>query len=332
MDFIKLKHLLSGYVFRAKSSGLIRHEKDERDFDTSILGWGEYKPLNTRKVIQTKSIKNQSSKNNCQWQATTAQKEVDEDVILSARSLSSYGQKNGMVTGNGFSSLISGQKSLQNWGIAEEQTVGGEDINDWESYVSINLANLTQLAEQHKIKSYWSISSRNDRLKALDENRPIVTGIDWYTGYNQGGGFSSPWIINNATGWKIGGHAILMIGYDLNYFGKKVYIFQNSYGADWGDNGKFYIEMDFFDSSNYGCYINLDIPLDEAKKLNIKDMLKSIMRDSKGGLWFVKNGKKQKISGLMGMLTAYTVEFGVETNDSKLNSLKETTEFFPVGK
>lgn len=31
-------------------------------------------------------------------------------------------------------------------------------------------------------------------------------------------------------------------------------------------------------------------------------------------------------------LTAYTVEFGVETNDSKLNKLKDTTEFFPVGK
>lgn len=319
---------MTGYVFRAKGSGLIWEEKDLRDFETGIFGWGEYTPKNKRVRIPTVSVKDQGNKNNCQWQASTVQKEIDEGVALSARSLSAYGQKNGLVTGNGFSAISSGDKALISWGICEEQAIGGEDIQDWDAYTALGIGALTPLAGEHKSKSYWNVGSRNDRLKLLDEGRVLKTAIDWYTGYNQGGGFAAPWIITGTSGWKIGGHCFVIVGYDLNYYGRKVYICQNSYGRDWGAGGDFYIDMDFFDNNNWGCNAQLDIPLDEAKKMNLKDMLKSILRDSKGGLWFVKGGKKQKIDGVMGMLTAYTVEFGVETNDSKLAKLKETSEFW----
>lgn len=341
MDLTKLKHLLNLYVFRAKPSGLIREEKDPRDFDLGILWFGSYTPKSTRKIIKTISIKNQSEKNNCQWQASTVQKEVDEGVVLSARSLSTYGQRQGMVTGNGFSSLSSGQKALQDWGIAEQQTVGGEAIDDWGAYTAINLANITEEAATHKTKSYWSAGSRDNILKAIDEGHILTTGIDWYTGYNQGGGFSAPWIITKELGWKVGGHAIVLIGYDLNYYGRKVYIFQNSYGSEWGDNGKFYIDMDFFDRVNYGTYANLDIPVEEAKAINLKGMMKNSLRDSKGGIWFVKGPYRQLITSLKGVITMVSAELGIETNDAKISKLKDITKeknpdgtpmkpFFPV--
>lgn len=327
---VKVKHLLSGYIFKVQGSGLLKSEKDVRDFDTQILGFGEYTPKNTRQIIPTLSIKNQGSKNNCQWQATTVQKEVDEGVILSCRSLSAYGQSNGLLTGNGYSALNAGDKALISWGIAEEQSVGGEDINDWGAYTALNLGVLTPLADDHKSKSYWNPSSRNDRLKCLDDGRVIKTAIDWYTGYNQGGGFSSPYIIDKILGWKIGGHCVVIIGYDLNYNGRKVYIMQNSYGADWCDGGKFYIDMDFLDNNSWGFSVQLDIPLSDAKKLNLKSMLQNMLRDSKGGLWFIKGNQKQRITSLEGVLTLISVEFGVTTDDKKVASLQETNKFFPV--
>lgn len=106
----------------------------------------------------------------------------------------------------------SGDKVSISLGIAEEQAVGGEDINDWGAYTALNLATLTPQATEHKSKSYWNVSSRSDRLEFLDEGRILKTAIDWYSGYNQGGGFQAPWIINKASGWKIGGHAFAMTG------------------------------------------------------------------------------------------------------------------------
>ena len=325
MDFLKLKHLLSGYLFRAKASGLIREDKDERDFETGIFGWGEYTPKSSRHVIKTKSVKNQGNLNTCQWNATTVQKEVDEDIELSVRSLTAYGYKLGLVSGDGYSSISSGQKVLKEWGIAEAS--GIIELGVWPDYIEVNTAYYTGEANKHRIQSYWSVSSRNDRLKVLDEGRVIVTGIDWYTGYNQGGGFAAPWIISRKTGWKIGGHAIAMIGYDLNYNGRKVYVFQNSYGSDWGDGGKFYIDMDFFDAENYGCYVNLDIPEEQAKKINAISMLKNLKMNffkdkrnpsaglANGEVYIVKNGNKKKVDDINDIIAVLEMNFGIEKTD-----------------
>jgi C1A family cysteine protease len=40
----------------------------------------------------------------------------------------------------------------------------------------------------------------------------------------------------------LGGHAILVIGYDLD---KKLFICRNSWGTDWGDKGIFYLPFEY---------------------------------------------------------------------------------------
>lgn len=330
MDFVKIKHLLTGYVFKTKGSGLLKTPKDPRDFNTQVLGWGfSYTPKEQRKVIQTLGVKNQGSKNTCTWNAASVQKEIDEQVGLSPRSIVVYGVHNGLVTADGLASLDGPQKALQNWGIAESYSIP-EDINDWGTYEALDISGYFDNAQTHRTKTYWTLNGQNDVIKAIDDGKVVTTGLDWYTGFNQGGGFSSPWLITKPVGWVVGGHSVAIIGYDLNYQGHKVYVIQNSYGPNWGDNGTFYVDMAYLDGCTYGYYANLDIPLDEAKKLNIKNMLKSILRDGKGGLWFIKGTQKQRITSIEGVLTAYTVEFGVETNDSKLSALQETNKFFPV--
>ena len=272
MDYKKITHLayrLTG----ARGKGLQHTPHDPKDFQTGVFGWFDYKPKHTRHIIKTLSVRNQKSLNTCQWNATTVQKEVDEKMRLSVRSLVIKGKMLGLVSGNGFSDLRSGQKVLQKWGILKEGLINETVTNDWRNYSDPKaIAGLDTEAAKHKISSYWSVTSRNDALKLLDDGRVISTGLRWYTGFNMKGGFRMPWIISRIIGLLVGGHAIAIVGYDLNYKGREVYVCQNSYGGIWGDDGKFYVDMDYLDKNNYGYYTNLDeIDAELGKFLNEYD-------------------------------------------------------------
>jgi hypothetical protein len=280
------------WKFTAKTSGLLPTPRDDRDFETGIFRWFGYTPKNTVKVIKTIGVKNQGPLNTCQWNAATTCKEVDEKVELSVRSLVAQGLKMGLVTGDGFSNLRSGQKVLQDWGIVK-QNLCLEGPLVWNTYKDVNTDALKNDAAEHKIKSFWYVTSRNDALKLLDDNRPIVTGLMWYTNFNQGGGFSYPWIIESNGQYQVGGHAVSIIGYIFGYKGisnnkllvgaggKNVYIVQNSYGENWGASfehegkqyrGIFFWEMNHADNNNYNFYTNLDLSVEESKELIKKNM------------------------------------------------------------
>jgi hypothetical protein len=193
-------------IFKA-NLGLLPTPKDKKDFQTGLFGWFDYKPKHKRHIIKTLSIKNQERTNCCQWFSTAVQKEIDEKIRLSARSIVIKGKAMGLVKSNGFSNLRSGQKVLQKWGILPEGVID-ERITSWRDYSDIKaLENTDSIASRHKISSYWTVSNRNDALKLLDKGKTISTGISWYSGYNQKGGFKMPWIIWKAIGWLVGGHA-----------------------------------------------------------------------------------------------------------------------------
>lgn len=319
----KLTHL--PLLLKKQHLGLEPTPYDERDFQTGIWGWGEYKPKSQRKEIKTLSVKDQGNLNTCQWNATIAQKEPDENCCLNVRSLVAYGAKNNMVSGNGFSNLRSGQKCLKDWGAVEGDQLP-EQSSNWYSYINVDIPRLTPNANKHKTATYWSVSSRNDILKLLDEDRLMTTGIDWYTDFNQGGGFATPWIIERAQGYKVGGHAILLKGYDLNYHSKKVYIFQNSYSREWGDEGKFYIEMNYFENHNYGIYVNLDISIDIGKFINDYDGKN--VKGSSPIVYFIQKGQKKPYPDEITYLA-----FNVNDTDIKSYSLAddEILNKIPIG-
>ncbi len=242
-------------------------------------------------MLPTKSIKDQNPLNTCGWNSATVSKEPDENSVLSVRSLVAYAKANGMLSGDGFSNLRDNQKSIQNFGIAEESVVPDVSHNDWNTYSNINLGSFKDNASKHKSKTYWQVTTRNDSLKMLDDGRIISTGLDWYTGFNQGGGFKYPWIISKAIGYKVGGHAVAIIGYDLNYNGQKVYIMQNSYGSAWGDSGKFYITMDYLDNVNYGRYVHLDLEQPVVDILT-QYFAQNVKGDKLPGIYYIYGGAK----------------------------------------
>lgn len=274
-------------------NGLLKDLEDTRDFKTHILGWGTYVPKNQYVLVPSKSVKNQGSLSTCQWNASTSQWEDETNKVLSVECLVAEGRSQGLAGENGISDLRSGQKVLQSVGICEDELLPNPDISNYSSYSNpkILVSKIISAAAQNKSKTYWLVTSKDDTLKLLDEGTSMTTGMMWYSGFNMGFGFSYPWLITKNVGNQVMGHAFKLKGYVKGYLGissdKKlvmgptgtdVYVFQNSYGENWGaavvddkgitHKGLFFVAMNFFDSVGYSKYANLPIHYDLASFYN----------------------------------------------------------------
>jgi hypothetical protein len=223
--------------------GLVPHEEDPRDFKYGALGglFGPYIPKQSRLQMTPLEIKNQYPNNDCVFHAYTACREQDVGTPLSPRSLVIYARQKGYLRSNGLSSVRNGQKAGVEFGLALESVMGNPNMR-WQEYAYAPLTPDIEVSAAHnKAKSYFWVSGKDEWLKALDDKHPIHTGFDWYSSYNMASGFGSPWVLPWRRGYKVGGHSVACIGYDIP---KNLLIFQNSFGGDWGDSGLFYVSMD----------------------------------------------------------------------------------------
>lgn len=129
--------------------------------------------------------------------------------------------------------------------------------------------------EDSKILDYvklFSLIQNEDKVistkKAISENTPVVVGIETTFTLEKLAYWSALWhkILaffgvedDEFSLWKPSnsdlayGHAVCLVGYDDNKFGKGAFKVVNSYGEDWGDNGFFWIAyQDFKKYAKYG--------------------------------------------------------------------------------
>lgn len=276
---------------RIPLGGLLPHVEDERDFLYSMLGVSvAYQPKHIVWEIPTVSVKDQQTLNTCAWNSATAQAEIDEKVQLSVRGLVCNGRKTNSLSGNGFTTLRATQECAKSFGFIEEKLLPNV-ITDWETYSNYNQITpaMVQNASTHKSKSSFIVSSKNDVLKALDDGRVVQTGFTWYSKYNMGGGLTAPWILPWRQGFEIGGHSVLIVGYDIS---KQLLKFQNSFGPDWGDKGCFYVRFqDFFPEFNVG-YVRVDMDKTAQEALMASYEGKCIKCEQSPSIFLVKQGKK----------------------------------------
>jgi len=291
-------HLLILRLIGRRPSGLIKLTPDERDFELGSIFdfFGSYTPKQKEKEIETVSVKDQMRLSNCSFQAATVQKEIDEEVELSARYLTAKAWQLGLCKKQGYADLRAGQEVLRRFGCCEEKDCTSNSRLSFESYVNVNFSVLDQYAKLHKTKTYWKIKNIDELLKAIDENHAVTVGIPWYSGFNQTSGFKKPWIITKAMGYYVGGHALLAKGYkpDLT-------VVQNSYSNGWGDKGRLYIARVFLNKyiKAYGAYANLDIEYD---KITAEDIIEkydwtktnkiNVRGDRDGAIYLIYDGTK----------------------------------------
>lgn len=100
-------------------------------------------------------------------------------------------------------------------------------------------------AAAYKINEYHRITSLNLLKAALAQGLPVVIGIDVYESF-ESDQVAKTGIIpmpNTDTEKYLGGHAVLVVGYDDN---RDIFFVRNSWGTLWGDQGYFYLPYNYY--------------------------------------------------------------------------------------
>lgn len=97
-------------------------------------------------------------------------------------------------------------------------------------------------AAGRKIKNYRRLAAVNDILDALTTGRPVVIGVTLYGQFDELSSTNTI-LTSPAVGQEpIGGHAVCLVGYDLD---RKLMLVRNSFGTDWGQDGYFWMTFDY---------------------------------------------------------------------------------------
>lgn len=108
-------------------------------------------------------------------------------------------------------------------------------------------------AKNYKAKSYMSLDFRNRyAMKSILAGKNcIVVGIDVYENFDSYSGG----IYRTIRGYNMGGHAILVVGYDDS---KKAYKLINSWGTYWGEKGYIWVDYDIFEQITFEAWVMYD--------------------------------------------------------------------------
>jgi C1A family cysteine protease len=98
-------------------------------------------------------------------------------------------------------------------------------------------------ALNRKVTRYERVNDFNGCIDALTNGYPVIMGFRVYNSFmskNVARTGIMPYP-NTKREKLLGGHAVLLVGYDKR---KKVFIARNSWGTNWGDKGYFYMPFD----------------------------------------------------------------------------------------
>ena len=99
-------------------------------------------------------------------------------------------------------------------------------------------------AREHKIQKYARVTQDLDQMRAvLAGGSPIVFGFTVYDSF-EGEDIETSGVLNMpaASEKSVGGHAVIIVGYDD---ASKRFIVRNSWGEDWGDKGYFTMPYEY---------------------------------------------------------------------------------------
>ena len=148
--------------------------------------------------------------------------------------------------------LKDGLKSLSKFGICTEEL--------WpynpENFTVQPTEECYEDAKKRKISKYQKLISIYYMTQVLNYNKPVVFGMQIYDSFMNLNDRISTVTFPSRKEKSLGGHAMCMVGYDLN---KKLFLAKNSFGTDWGDKGYCWIPFDYIRQEGYDIW-TFDIP------------------------------------------------------------------------
>ena len=141
-------------------------------------------------------------------------------------------------------SLRDGIKALTQWGACRESLWDYSSKNVFKKPVS----KAYQEAAKHKIDSYYRIESLSEMKQCLAQGYPFVFGFAVYESFESAEVAQSGIMPYPEKDEKLlGGHAVMAVGYND---AKKRILVRNSWGAEWGLQGYFYMPYAVIENSN----------------------------------------------------------------------------------
>jgi hypothetical protein len=124
--------------------------------------------------------------------------------------------------------------------------MGAQKYDEWagEGYDGSSVRGLMKFMQAHPdvdLNSYYFAATTNAIMAWFNQEEhpvtPPIIGVNWY---------SSMWHPDSAgkievTGWVDGGHALLVIGYFHDKKGQLYWWLHNSWGREWGIEGRAYL-------------------------------------------------------------------------------------------
>lgn len=155
----------------------------------------------------------------------------------------------GTVNQDSGAEIRDGMKALNQIGVCPEED-WPYDISTFENTPTDKMKTN---AVPYKISQYQRIASLTTLKAALAEDFPVVIGINVYESF-ESDEVAKTGIIpmpNTSTEQLLGGHAVLIVGYND---AKSWLIVRNSWGDSWGDKGYCYLPYDYFSKYSSDCW------------------------------------------------------------------------------
>jgi C1A family cysteine protease len=146
----------------------------------------------------------------------------------------------GNVDNDTGASLRDGVKTINNIGYCNE-TQWPYDIEKFKEKPS---QDCYDFARKHKALTYKRVQQDETHIKSvLNMGFPIVFGISVYESFESENVAKTGIVpLPEKSERMLGGHAIVLVGYDEE---KRLFIFRNSWGEDWGDKGYGYLPFEY---------------------------------------------------------------------------------------
>lgn len=106
-------------------------------------------------------------------------------------------------------------------------------------------------AKKRKILKYQKLESIYYITEVLNSNNPVVFGMEIYDGFMDLNERISTVNFPSRKEKSLGGHAMCMVGYDLD---KRLFLAKNSFGSNWGDHGYCWIPFDYIKQEGYDIW------------------------------------------------------------------------------
>jgi C1A family cysteine protease len=223
------------YIYRSSETKIIRETVDLREWDTIV--------------------ESQSSLSSCSSNALTNAYELcvnrmyPEYFTHLSRLFIYYNTRSeyGNLQEDAGMFLRDGLKAIAKFGICSEELWP----YDTEKFNVRPTDECYEDAKKRKILKYQKLISTYYITEVLNNNKPVVFGMEIYDSFMELNERISTVSFPSRKEKSLGGHAMCMVGYDLE---KRLFLAKNSFGTSWGDNGYCWIPFDYIRQEGYDIW------------------------------------------------------------------------------